>query len=76
MKFTTEEEKNNKNKFLDITISKEENNFSFNIYRKPTSTDIIIPSDSCHRQEQKLAAIRYLAKRMEIYNLNATYKGK
>jgi hypothetical protein len=33
---------------LDIKISKENNNPSFDIYRKPTTTDTIITNDSCH----------------------------
>jgi len=76
MKFTTEGEKKYKINFLDITILKENDNLSFYIYRKPTTTDTIIPIDSCHPQEHKLAAIRYLANRMETYNLNAINKGK
>jgi hypothetical protein len=43
-----EEEKDNKIKFLDITVSKEENNISFKICRNPRTTDIIFPSDSYH----------------------------
>jgi predicted transport protein len=31
--------------FLDITISRQHNKFTFNIYRKPTITDHIIPKD-------------------------------
>jgi hypothetical protein len=46
MKFTTGEEKENKINFLDITISKEKDNLSFDIYMKPTATDTIIPNDS------------------------------
>jgi hypothetical protein len=42
IKFTMEHENNNKINFLDITISKETDNFSVNIYRKPITTDIII----------------------------------
>jgi hypothetical protein len=57
-KFIMEDEKENKINFRYIAISKE-NNISFNIYRKPTSTDTAIPNDSCHPQEHKLAAIRY-----------------
>jgi hypothetical protein len=48
MNFTIEEEKENKINFLDITILKENNNFSFDVYRKPTTTDTIIPNVSCH----------------------------
>ena len=76
MKFTIEEEKENKINFLDITISKEENNIWFDIHRKPSTTDTVIPNESCHPQEHKLAAIRYLANRMETYNLSATKKEK
>jgi len=75
MKFTIEEEKENKIKFLDITISKENDNLPLDIYRKPT-TDTIIPNNSGHSHEHKLAAIRYLANTMETYNLNAVNKGK
>jgi len=56
MKFTMENEKENKINFVDITISKEESNISFSIYRKPLTMDTIIPNDSCNPQEHKLAA--------------------
>ena len=39
------------------SIYKTDKAISFNIYRKPTATDIIIPNDSCHPPEQKVAAI-------------------
>jgi hypothetical protein len=56
MKFTVENEKENKTNFIDITISKEENNMSFNICRNPLTMDTIILNDSCNPQEHKLAA--------------------
>jgi hypothetical protein len=56
--------------FLDITIHREHNIFSIEIYRKPTFTDSIIPNDSCHPKEHKLAAIRYLYNRMKNYQLS------
>jgi len=65
MKFTTEEEKDNKINFLDITILKENEDFSFDIYRKPTTTDSVLPNDSSHPQEHKPAGIRHLANGME-----------
>jgi hypothetical protein len=68
--FTTEKEIDNKINFSDITIQKEKDNLSFNIYRKPTTTDIIIPGDSCHPQEQKHTAIKYLINRMNTYSLS------
>jgi hypothetical protein len=75
MNFTTEEEVNNKINFLDITISKE-NNVSFDIYRKSTATDTIIPQDSCHPTEHKIATIRYLKNRNDTYILNDNNKQK
>ena len=58
-KVTLEKEQNNKINFLDITIIKNHDAFSFEIYRKPSTTDIIIPNYSCHPREHKTAAIRY-----------------
>ena len=48
MEFAMGDEKENKINFIAITISEEENSISFNIYRKPTTTDTIIPNNSCH----------------------------
>jgi hypothetical protein len=59
LKFTLEEEQDYKINFLDITITKQCDSLAFEIYRKPTATDIIIPNDSCHPREHKIAAIRY-----------------
>ena len=69
-----EEEINNSINFLDITIHKTDQNFSFRIYRKPTVPDIIILSDSCHPQENNMAAIRYLANRIITYLIDDTNK--
>ena len=60
MKFTIQKEVECKINFLDITISRDLEKLSIDIYRKPTYSDIIIPRDSCHPTEHKLAAIRYL----------------
>jgi len=57
LKFTLEEEMDRRLKFLDITIQRGQHQFSTNIYRKPTITDSIIPNDSCHPKEHKMAAI-------------------
>jgi hypothetical protein len=43
---------------------------------KPNTTDSIIPNGSCHPQEHKLAAIRYMTNRMNIYSLKAANKEK
>jgi len=62
-KFTMEKEIDNKINFLD-TILKETKDLIFNIHRKPTTTDTIIPKDSCHPQKHKHAAMSYLTNRM------------
>ena len=69
LEFTLERETNRRINFLDITICREQKSFSMDIYRKPTSTDVIIPNDSCHPKEHKVAAIRYLRNRMVSYQL-------
>ena len=69
MKFTLEEEENNKINFLDTTIAKGHDSLLFEIYRRPTTTDVIIPNDSCYPGEHKTAAIRYFYNRMKSYKL-------
>jgi hypothetical protein len=64
-----EKETNCRINFLDITICREQKRFSMDIYRKSTSADVIIPNDSCHPREHKLAAIRYLHNRVVSYQL-------
>jgi hypothetical protein len=62
--------------FLDITITKDANKLTYEIYRKPTTSDTIIPKDSCHPIENKLAAVRYFANRIHTYNLDQKQKTK
>ena len=69
LEFTIEKETDEKINFLDITVTRKPNHFYIDIYRKPTYTDAIIPSDSCHPFEHKIAAIRYLNNRMISYQL-------
>jgi len=70
IKFTLENETDGCINFLDFTIQNKDNKLLFNIYRKPTTTDIIIPKDSCHPPQQKHAAIRHMTNRMNTYRLN------
>jgi hypothetical protein len=58
LQFTVERETDHRINFLDVTIYREKEGFSIDIYRKPTATDVIIPNDSCHPREHKMAAIR------------------
>jgi len=67
---------NNSINFLDITISIDKHKILFNVYRKSTATDIIIPNDSCHPPEQKLAGIRYMVSHLSTYPINEIYKEK
>jgi hypothetical protein len=67
MQFTLEQEENNAIHFLDLTISRTDINVQFSIYRKPTTRNAIIPSDSYHPSEHKINSIGYL------HNRNATY---
>jgi len=76
MKFTIEKEMDNMINFLDITIMTECDGLTFDIYRKPTTTDCSIPYDSCHLTEHKLAAVRYLTNRMNTYWLNSANREK
>jgi hypothetical protein len=69
LKFTLEKEAGRRIHFLDLTIHREHNKFSIDIYRKPIFTDAIIPNDSCHPVEQKLAAIHFLYNRLDNYHL-------
>jgi len=58
MEFSLDKKENNKINFLDITIAKRHDSLLFEIYRKPTTTDVIIPNDSCLPGEHKITAIR------------------
>jgi predicted GIY-YIG superfamily endonuclease len=56
LKFTLEFEQDNRLNFLDLTLNKNSDRFSFKIYRKPTATDTTIHATSHHPMSQKLAA--------------------
>ena len=74
--FTMETENNHQINFLDITTQKIDHEINFNIYRKPTTTDTIIPYDSCHPPQQEFAAIRYLVYRFTNYPISTINKEK
>jgi hypothetical protein len=70
IQFTAEEEVDGKLPFLDLLITREDGSLSFNIYRKPTNVDRYIPEDSfCHRSH-KLAAFRFLIRRLNTIPLS------
>ena len=55
-------------------FQKNNESLEFKIYRKPTATGTIIPSDSSHPIERKHSAIRYLLNRLHSYPVSDTYK--
>jgi hypothetical protein len=67
IKFTIEKETQNKLNYLDTTITNLHNQLMFDIYRKPTCTNLIIHNDSCHPQEHKNSAIKYPTMNMNTY---------
>jgi hypothetical protein len=74
LQFTAEFETEQQLNFLDLSICRGQEQFEFDIFRKPTTTDHIIPSDSCHPIEHKLCAIRFLHNRMNTYPITDTHK--
>ena len=64
MKFTLEVEDDGRLNFLDLTVSRNENKVQFNIYRKPTATDIVIHATSHHPMSQKMAAFHSMISRL------------
>jgi len=76
LKFTLEQEKDKKLNSLDVTITRTESQLTFDIFRKPTTTDTIIPRDSCHPLEHKIAAMRYYITRIDTYLLDQDKKQK
>jgi hypothetical protein len=63
IKFTMESQDNQIN-YLDINIRKENNHHSFKIYRKDTQTDLVIPADSNHPWQHKMAAFYSMINRL------------
>ena len=64
IKFTKESNTNTIN-FLDLTISNINNRHEFKIYRKPTQSDLIIPSQSNHPLKYKFSALRSMIHRLQ-----------
>ena len=64
IQFTLETEENNKLNFLDLTVTRLNSNFRYQIYRKPTTTDIPINAESDHPFSQKMAAYNSFVDRL------------
>jgi len=74
LNFTLEQEQNNELNFVDLTIKKTKNKLVFDIYRKPTASDNIIPNDSCHPSEKILSAILYFTNSLNSYDIDRPEK--
>lgn len=71
IKFTIELEQGGSIPFLDLLVSKTQNNkLSFSIYRKATTTDTVIPFSSNHPYNQKCAAFNALFNRLFSIPMN------
>jgi hypothetical protein len=70
LKLTPTHEDNAQISFLDILITRQKNDLSISIYRKPTTTNSTINYISNHPMEHKLAAFRYYINRMITFPLN------
>lgn len=64
IKFTKEQEQDDKLPFLDVFVIKNECKPEFDIYRKPSYTGRIITSDSFHNYSHKMAALHSMVHRM------------
>jgi hypothetical protein len=76
LKFTMEQGTQNGINYLDLTIKKNQNELNFEIYRKPTATDLILHNTSCHPYEHKKSAINYLHNRMNKRKITKKNKKK
>jgi hypothetical protein len=70
--FTVEKSVNGKLNFLDLTISSGVNGYDFAIFRKPTSTGLVIHNSSRHHISQKLAAFHCMVNRLLDIPLSPT----
>jgi hypothetical protein len=76
LNFMMEQQSHNKLNYLDLTITVLHNKLTFEIYRKPTSMDLILHNTSCHPNEHKKSAINYLYNRVNTYGLTNENKHK
>ena len=72
LKFTLEIEEDSRINFLDLTLQMEKQDLIFNIYHKGTNRDIIIPFNSPHCLQHRLAAFHYFFQRLVKVPLSKT----
>jgi hypothetical protein len=76
IQFSIENEANNQINFLDLTISRLHNNLQFGIFRKHTTTDIMLHNTSCHTTKHKMSGINFLINRIMTYPITNTILNK
>jgi hypothetical protein len=69
-------EKNDQIVFLDLTLKKVSNKITFDIYRKPTDTNLAISNSSNHPFEHTLVTNHSMSQRMNTLILNGNNKGE
>jgi hypothetical protein len=74
IQFTMEKETQNKLNYLDLMITNLNNTPTFNLFRKPTATDLTIHNDFCHPEEHKKSTINYLINHMNTYPITDVNK--
>ena len=70
LKFIIDIEKDNSINFLDLTITKQNNTHMYKIYRKPTTTDMVIRKLSNHPTQHKHAAFNHMLHRLTKIPIN------
>jgi len=65
LNFTIELANSNKMNYLHLTIRRQCDTPEFSVFRKSAHADVIIPLGSCHPNEQKCVAVRYLVSRLD-----------
>jgi hypothetical protein len=74
LQFTPTAEINNTTNFLDLSVTRQHNKLTLNIYRKPTTTDTTIHYSTNHLIEHKTAAYRFLLNRMHRLTITQEHK--
>ena len=72
IQFTKEEEFESSLPFLDVVVSRFDNNISTQIYKKPSHTDRYLPYTSQHAKQQKLSVTHFLHNRISSHITDGT----
>jgi hypothetical protein len=76
LQFTINEEINNQIEYLDLKLTNIQGQLEIGVYRKPTTTDVTINSNSCHPREHKMAAYKSWLNRLCKLPLSANSNKK